>query len=113
MQERLKVKIQGEPCLGKMVCSVTIASPFGACLRPVDPQDTEPPFTAWKYRPAYLADPLLMHIGEAGIEESLWVSFMRRVHHEQGFIEHRIGIREITGLTLITPVPLRSNASQK
>jgi hypothetical protein len=93
----------------------TNASPFGICLRPIDPQDTEPPFTAWEYRPAYLADPLFMHIGEAGIEEPMWVylSFMRRVHREQWFIEHRIGIREITGLTLTTPVPLRSNASQK
>ena len=56
-----------------------------------------------------------MYIGEAGIEEPMWVylSFMRRVHREQWFIEHPIGIREITGLTLATPVPLRSKASQK
>ena len=38
---------------------------------------------------------------------------MRRVQREQWFIEHPIGIREITGLTLTTPVPLRSNVSQK
>jgi len=56
-----------------------------------------------------------MHIGEAGIEEPMWVylSFMRRAQREQWFVEHPIGIREITGLTLTTPVPLRSNASQK
>lgn len=56
-----------------------------------------------------------MHIGEAGIEEPMWVylSFMRRIQREQWFIEHPIGIREITGLTLTTPVPLCSNASQK
>jgi hypothetical protein len=56
-----------------------------------------------------------MHIGEVGIEEPMWVclSFMRRVHREQRFIEHPIGIREITGLTLTTSVPLRSNVSQK
>jgi len=42
-----------------------------------------------------------------------YLSFMRRVHREQWFVEHPIGIREITGLTLTTPVPLRSNASQK
>jgi Glyoxalase-like domain len=91
------------------------ASPFGICLRPVDPQDTGPPFPAWQYRPAYLLDPLLMYIGEVGIEEPMWVylSFMRRAQREQWFIEHPIGIREITGLTLTTPVPLRSNASQK
>ncbi len=45
----------------------------------------------------------------------MWVylSFMRRAQREQWFIEHPIGIREITGLTLTTPVPLRSNVSQK
>jgi glyoxalase-like protein len=91
------------------------ASPFGICLRPVDSRDTEPPFPAWEYRPAYLPDPLVMHIGEAGIEEPMWIylSFMQRAQREQWFIEHPIGIREITGLTLTTPVPLRSNVSQK
>ncbi len=91
------------------------ASPFGICLRPVDSHDTRPPFPAWEYRPAYLSDPFFMYIGEAGIEEPMWVylGFMRRVHREQWFVEHPIGIREITGLTLTTPVPFRSNVSQK
>jgi hypothetical protein len=91
------------------------ASPFGICLRPVDSQDTEPPFPAWEYRPAYLQDPLCMHIGEAGVEEPLWVylNFMQRALREQWFVEHPIGIREMTGLTLTTPVPLRSEAAQK
>ena len=44
------------------------ASPFGICLRPVDSQDTEPLVPSWEYRPAYLSDPLFMHIGEVGIE---------------------------------------------
>jgi hypothetical protein len=91
------------------------ASPFGICLRPVDPQDTGLPFPAWEYRPAYLPDPFVMHIGDVGIEEPMWVylSFMRRAQRERWFIEHPIGIREITGLTLTTPVLLRSNVSQK
>lgn len=89
------------------------ASPFGICLRPVDSKDTGPPFPAWEYRPAYLPDPLCMHISEAGIEEPMWVylAFMRRAHREQRFLAHPIGIREITGLTLTTPVPFRSNAA--
>lgn len=91
------------------------ASPFGICVRPVDTQDTGLPFPAWRYRPAYLPDPLVMHIGDVGIEEPMWVylSFMQRAQREQWFIEHPVGIREITGLTLATPVPLRSNVSQK
>lgn len=91
------------------------ASPFGVCVRPVDPEDTKAPFPSWEYRPAYLPSPPFMSIGEAGVEEPMWVylSFMRRVHCEQHFIEHPVRIREITSLTLITPVPLRSEVSQK
>jgi hypothetical protein len=91
------------------------ASPFGICLRPVDSQNTESPFPAWEYRPAYLPNSLAMHIGEAGVEEPMWVylSFMRRVDRVLRFVEHPIGIREITSLALTTPVPLRSDVSQR
>lgn len=91
------------------------ASPFGICLRPDDSQTDEPPFPAWEYRPAYLPEPLVMHIGEGGIEEPMWVylNFMRRVDREQRFIEHPIGIREITGLTLTTPRALSTIASRR
>jgi hypothetical protein len=43
----------------------------------------------------------------------LYLTFMQRVHREQWFIEHPVGIREITGLTLTTPVPLRSPVAQR
>ena len=91
------------------------ASPFGICVRPVDSHNGEPPFPAWKYRPSYLADSLVMHLGEAGVEEPMWVylGFMRRLDREQRFAEHPIGIREMTHLTLTTSVPLRSVASQR
>jgi hypothetical protein len=91
------------------------ASPFGICLRPADSDSKEPPFPAWQYRPTYLPDPLLMYIGDAGIEEPMWVylDFMRRSHRECQFPKRPIGVREITGLTLTTPVPLRSTASQR
>jgi len=90
------------------------ASPFGICVRPAGPQNAEPPFPAWEYRPAYLPDSLVMHIGEAGVEEPMWVylSFMRRADREQWFVEHPIGIREITRLALTSPAPLRSVASR-
>ena len=91
------------------------ACPFGICLRPGDSQNTEPPFSSWEYRPDYLPDPLFMSIGEAGVEEPMWIylSFMRRVHREQHFVEHPVGIGEITGLTLTAPVPLRSEVAQQ
>jgi len=92
------------------------ASPFGICLRPTDPERIEElPFPARDYRPAYLPDPVAMHIGEAGIEEPMWIymSFMKRTQRERWFKEHPVGIRTITGLTLTTSKPLRSGASQK
>ena len=90
------------------------ASPFGICLRPADSRSPVPPFSAWEYRPAYLPDPLVMHIGETGVEEPMWfyLNFMRRANREQQFIEHPIGIREITGLTVTTIAPLSSSVSQ-
>lgn len=91
------------------------ASPFGICLRPTGSADTTAPFPAWEYRPSYLPDPLVMLIGDAGVEEPMWVylSFMRLADREQRFQQNRLGIREITSLTLTTPAPLRSVASQR
>ena len=56
-----------------------------------------------------------MHIGEAGVEEPMWVylSFMRRLNREHHFAEHPAGVREITGLILITPQRLHSAVSQE
>jgi Glyoxalase-like domain len=91
------------------------ASPFGICVRPVHAEDKGSPFLAWDYRPVYLPNTLSMQIGEAGVEEPMWIhlSFMRRAQREQCFTEHPNGVREITRLTLATPTPLQSNASQK
>ena len=91
------------------------ASPFGICLRPADPRNQVPPFQAWEYRPAYLSEPLCMHIVEAGIEEPMWIylNFMRRSQRKQWFTGHPAGIREITGLTLTTLAPLRSTAARR
>jgi Glyoxalase-like domain len=91
------------------------ASPFGVCVRPLDPLNTELPFPAWEYRPAYLPDPLVMHIAESGVNEPMWIhfSFLQRAEREQRFREHPAGIREITGLSLTSPVQLRSSASQR
>jgi Glyoxalase-like domain len=90
------------------------ASPFGICLRPADPAQAEPPFPSWRYQPSYLQDPLVMHIAEASVEEPMWVflGFMRRADRERHFVEHPVGVRKITGVTLTTPVPLRSITSQ-
>jgi hypothetical protein len=42
----------------------------------------------------------------------IYMGFMQRSWREKHFLENPIGIREITGLTLTTPVPLRSIAAQ-
>ena len=93
--------------------------PFGICVRPIDDSTQNPrlhdvPFPAWAYRPAYLPDPLALHIGEAGVEEPMWgyLGFMQRAGREKDFVEHPIGIRDITGLTLTTRHPLESATAQ-
>ena len=90
------------------------ASPFGICLRPSASPDPVPPFPAWEYRAAYLPDQLAMHIGYAGIEEPMWVylGFMQRAWREEKFIEHPVGVRKLTGLTLTTTSPLSSSVSK-
>jgi hypothetical protein len=90
------------------------ASPFGVCVRPANVQSTAPPFPAWEYRPLYLPSPLVMHIGDAGIEEPLWIymDFQRHALCEARFTGYPGGMREITGVALTSPVPLRSRASQ-
>jgi hypothetical protein len=101
------------------------ASPFGVCLRPAgnfrtgaDPspgsRQGSDPFPGWTYKPSYLPEPLAFHIGHAGIDEPMWVylGFMRRNHREAHFIEHPARLREITGLTLHTPTPLKSEVSR-
>jgi len=92
------------------------ACPFGICTRPADAaQIMESPFPAWEYRPEYLPDPLVLHIGQSGVDEPMWIymSFQRRAYWEQRFVEHPIGIREITGLALTSPAPLRSTAAMR
>ena len=90
------------------------ASPFGVCVRPADLRSTAPPFPAWEYRPVYLPSPLVMHVGEAGVEEPMWLymDFQRRASCEARFTGHPGGMREVTGLALTSPLPLRSAAAQ-
>jgi len=89
------------------------ASPFGICVRPTDPCNAEPPFPAWEYRPAYLPDSRAMQIAESDVDEPMWVylSFARRADYERRFLDHPVGVRQITGLELTTPAPLASAAA--
>lgn len=56
-----------------------------------------------------------MHIAESGVEEPMWIyfSFLRRSDRRRWFEEHPLGIRQIMGLSLTTPAPLRSTASKR
>jgi hypothetical protein len=73
------------------------------------------PFAGWRYEPEYLPAPLAMHIDDAGVEEPMWVylGFLSRRLREQWFVPHGNGAREITGLTLVTPVVPGSEASRR
>ena len=92
----------------------SLASPFGICLRPGGAQTDQTSFPGWDYRPSYLPSPLAMHVGEAGLDEPMWVylDFLTRSEREGHFVEHPAGIREITSLVLTSPVSLRSHAAQ-
>ena len=89
--------------------------PFGICVRPVDIPPTAPPFPGWEYRPVYLPPPLSMHIGEAGVEEPMWVylNFITRTQRQKWFHEHSSDIQEITRVVLHTPVPVSSSAARR
>jgi hypothetical protein len=94
----------------------TVASPFGVCLRPEAQVDSAAaPFAGWSYEPEYLPAPLTMHVGDAGVEEPMWVylGFLSRRLREQWFVPHGNGAREITGLTLVSPVQPGSEASRR
>lgn len=95
-------------------------SPFGICLRPVGNQEPTgspravAPFPGWSYRPEYLPEPLDLYLGHADTDEPMWVylDFMRCIQREADFAAHPAGLRELTGLVLNTPAPLRSDASR-
>ncbi len=112
---KLKANAHGAPCFGRdglVGKSKPLLSGF-ACARPIPIAPNHHFQHGHIGRPT--PDPLLMYIGDAGIEEPMWVylDFMRRSHREHQFHEHPTGVREITGLTLTTPAPLRSIASQR
>ena len=90
------------------------ASPFGICTRPTMPGTAGAPFSAWEYRPAYLPPELCLYIGKAPLEEPMWVhlAFVDRQHREQHFVRHPNGATDISGLRLLTPASLQSDAAR-
>ncbi len=89
--------------------------PFGVCVRPSSDDNGEAaPFPGWAYKPTYLPKPLAMQIGDAGLEEPMWVylGFMRAAGREKHFAGHPAGVREISGLTLTAPARLSSATAQ-
>jgi hypothetical protein len=56
-----------------------------------------------------------MHIGEAGVEEPMWVylNFITRTQRQKWFHEHSSDIQEITRVVLHTPVPVSSSAARR
>jgi hypothetical protein len=85
------------------------ASPFGVCLRPAEPGVVGVPFPAWEYRPPYLPEPLLLHMGansETTTEPLLfYFPFLRpdpgdRAQQE---LQHPLGFQRITRLCIRSP----------
>lgn len=95
------------------------ASPFGICLRPVEKDTTELPFPGWIYRPPYLPEPLVIHMGGNAIlvTEPLcfYLAFAQRpdkVWPRQSFV-HPAGFREVTALRIFSPVAESASAVMK
>lgn len=87
------------------------ASPFGIIARPVDPTAPLDKFPGWEYRPDWLPKGLVVHVGDAAVEEPMWV-YMDFLTRPQRQVTHPNGSRDITGIALETPVPLASPAAQ-
>jgi hypothetical protein len=88
----------------------TDASPFGLGLRPAQPGAGDVPFPAWEYRPAYLPDPLAIHVGrDVPLSEPFWfhLGFGRRPDDPRWTtrqpLEHPAGLGEITGVRIAGP----------
>ena len=86
------------------------ACPFGIIVRPANTGMTAVPFPSREYRPEWLAPDLKIYLAPAGVQEPMWLfmPFLQRLHHEQRFVAHPNGAREITKLTLTTPETLQS-----
>jgi len=87
--------------------------PFGIIVRPANAEHQSVPFPAQEYQPIWLPPDLKIYLSPARLEEPMWLfmPFLERLQHEKRFVEHPNGAREITRLTLIAPVPLRSPAA--
>jgi hypothetical protein len=90
------------------------ACPFGIVVRPANTAMTAVPFPARQYQPEWLAPDLEIYLAPTGVQEPMWLfmPFLQRLHHEQRFVTHPNGAREITKLTLTTPAARQSSAAQ-
>jgi hypothetical protein len=86
------------------------ASPFGICLRPVQQGADEIPFPTWEYRPPYLPDPMVIHMGvnsEVVTEPLLFYStFGRRPGSGEPVrwpLKHAADLQAVTRLQLSSP----------
>ncbi len=87
------------------------ASPFGVGLRPAGQQGGPIPILTWEYRPPYLPDPLVIHMGEnsevAAEPLVFYIAFGRRSdsdHTERRQpLEHPAGLRAITRARISGP----------
>ncbi len=90
------------------------ACPFGIVLRPGSTEYAGAPFPAVDYRPEWLPPGDQIYVAQADLEEPMWVffPFLEAAHHERRFLPHPCGLREITRLSLASPLPLQSAAAK-
>ena len=91
----------------------TGASPFGIILRPARgaAETVELPFATWALRPPYLPEPLKLDVAENSVDATepllFYMSFGNRADRypaeRRQPLEHAIGFKEITGISMTLP----------
>ncbi|MBK8452726.1 MAG: VOC family protein [Thiofilum sp.] len=97
-------------------------SPFGICFRPQSPDEKQPSFNYFDYKPTYLPTNLSIQMVEPiKLTEPLWffISFATRpdqvAENKKQPLNHALGLKEITQIDLYAPTPFEylSVESQK
>lgn len=88
--------------------------PFGLCWRPGGREPAEPPFRTWDYVPPYLPKRRRIRVAEdITLHEPVWffLDFGCRPDalssEEREPLEHPAGLKELTGVILVSPDPDR------
>lgn len=98
--------------LYERLTSTTNSSPFGICFRPQNPDEKQPDFNHFDYKPTYLPPNLSIQMVEpVNLAEPLWFFIGFAIRPDQAAenkkqpLNHALGLKEITQIKLYAPIP--------